>query len=115
MSYVQLSEGGFQVVYPLGLACGPGSPELSKSNLDLASTLFTLHLHLHASSSVQQYHAILEGTLPTVMLQCCKPHEPLVPIKFVVGLTTRLNVKSKPRPPLPLPPFHIDSAPSRQM
>ena len=29
------------------LACGPGSPELSKSNLDMASKLFTLHLHLH--------------------------------------------------------------------
>ena len=34
MSYLQLSEGGFQVVYPS--ACGPGSPELSKSDLDMA-------------------------------------------------------------------------------
>ena len=39
MSYVQLSEGGFQVVYPL--ACGPGSPELSKSYMDMGSKLFT--------------------------------------------------------------------------
>ena len=37
MSYVQLSEGGFQVVY----ACGPGSPELSKSYMDMASKLST--------------------------------------------------------------------------
>ena len=35
VSYLQLSEGGLQVVYPLG--CGPGSPELSKSDLDMAS------------------------------------------------------------------------------
>ena len=63
MSCVQLSEGGFQVVYPLGLyvcmydyiavstrtltppttgtACGPGHPELSKSYMDMASKLFT--------------------------------------------------------------------------
>ena len=27
------------------LACGPGSPELSKSNLDMASKLFTFTLH----------------------------------------------------------------------
>ena len=39
MSYVQLSEGGFQVVRPL--ACGPGYPELSKSYMDMASKLFT--------------------------------------------------------------------------
>ena len=38
MSCVQLSEGGFQVVYPL--ARGPGSPELSKSYMDMASKLF---------------------------------------------------------------------------
>ena len=45
MSCLQLSEGGFQVVYPLGgrpaLACGPGHPELSKSYMDMASKLFT--------------------------------------------------------------------------
>ena len=35
MRYVHLSEGGFQVVY--------GSPELSKSYMDMASKLFTLH------------------------------------------------------------------------
>ena len=39
MSYVQLSEGGFQVVY--ALACCPGSPELSKSYMHMASKLFT--------------------------------------------------------------------------
>ena len=39
MSYVQLSEGGFQVFTPL--ACDPGSPELSKSYMDMASKLFT--------------------------------------------------------------------------
>ena len=39
MSYLQLSEGGFQVVCPLGL--WSGSPELSKSDLDMASKLFT--------------------------------------------------------------------------
>ena len=39
MSYLQLSEGGFQVVYPLGL--WSRSPELSKSDLDMASKLFT--------------------------------------------------------------------------
>ena len=39
MSYVQFSEGRVQVVYPL--ACGPGSPELSKSYMDMASKLFT--------------------------------------------------------------------------
>ena len=38
MSCVQLSEGGFQVVYPL--ACGPGHPELSKSYMDMASESF---------------------------------------------------------------------------
>ena len=40
MSCVQLSEGGFQLVYPL--ACGPGDPESSKSKLDMAHTFFTL-------------------------------------------------------------------------
>ena len=30
MTYLQSSEGGVQVVYPL--ACGPGSPELSYSD-----------------------------------------------------------------------------------
>ena len=40
MSFVQLSEGGFQLVYPP--ACGPSSPELSKSDSDVASQLFTL-------------------------------------------------------------------------
>ena len=44
MSYVQLSEGGFQVVSPL--ACGPGSPELSKSYLDMASRLFTFYIYI---------------------------------------------------------------------
>ena len=39
MIYVQLSEGGFQVVYPL--ACGPGAPKLSKFNSHMASRLFT--------------------------------------------------------------------------
>ena len=39
MTSVQLSEGGFQVVYPL--ACGPGSPEFSKSCMDMACKLFT--------------------------------------------------------------------------
>ena len=39
MSYVQLSEGRFQVVYPLGL--WSGFPELSKSDSDMASKLFT--------------------------------------------------------------------------
>ena len=39
MSCVQLSEGVSRWFTPL--ACGPGSPELSKSNLDMASKLFT--------------------------------------------------------------------------
>ena len=39
MSCVQLSGGGFQVVYPL--ACGPGHPEWAKSYMDMASKLFT--------------------------------------------------------------------------
>ena len=30
------------------MACGPGSPELSKSYMDMASKLFTLHLHLQS-------------------------------------------------------------------
>ena len=38
MSCMQLSEGGFQVVYPL--TCGPGHPELSKSYTDMASESF---------------------------------------------------------------------------
>ena len=48
MSYVQLSEGGSRWLTPS--ACGPGSLELSKSDSDMASKLFTftLHLHLHA-------------------------------------------------------------------
>ena len=44
MSYVLLSEGGFQVVYTIvitPLACGPASPEVSKSCMDMASKLFT--------------------------------------------------------------------------
>ena len=40
MSYVECSEGGFQVVHPLGLWSDP--PELSKSDSDLANKLFTL-------------------------------------------------------------------------
>ena len=39
MSCVQLSEGGFQVVYALGL--WSGAPELSNSHMDMASKLFT--------------------------------------------------------------------------
>ena len=39
MSCVQLSEGGFQVVYPLGLLSR--SSGLSKSYMDMASKLFT--------------------------------------------------------------------------
>ena len=38
--YVQLFEGGFQVVYPLGLWSRSPS-ELSKSYTDMASKLFT--------------------------------------------------------------------------
>ena len=40
MSFVQLSEGGFQVVYPPGL--WSQFSELSKSDSDIASQLFTL-------------------------------------------------------------------------
>ena len=40
MSYVQLSEGGFQVVLPLGL--WSRSPELSKSYMDMASKLLVV-------------------------------------------------------------------------
>ena len=43
MRYVQLSEGVSRWFTPL--ACGPGSPELSKSYMDMASKLFT-YLHL---------------------------------------------------------------------
>ena len=39
MSYVQLSEGVSRWFTPL--ACGPGSPELSKSYMDMARQLFT--------------------------------------------------------------------------
>ena len=39
MGYVQLSEGVSRWFTPL--ACGPGSPELSKSYMDMASKLFT--------------------------------------------------------------------------
>ena len=43
MSCVQLSGGGFQVVYTVGswftlFACCPGHPDLSKSYMDMAST-----------------------------------------------------------------------------
>ena len=40
MSYVQLSEGSFQVVYPLGLL-SRFSPELSESYMAMAGKLFT--------------------------------------------------------------------------
>ena len=33
------------------MACGPGSPELSKSYMDMASKLFTFTLHLHSLSA----------------------------------------------------------------
>ena len=39
MSYMQLSEGVSRWFTPS--ACGPGSPELSKSDSDMASKLFT--------------------------------------------------------------------------
>ena len=39
------------------LACGPGSPELSKSYMDIASKLFTLHLPLLATVSGSIPHA----------------------------------------------------------
>ena len=39
VGYVQLSEGVSRWFTPL--ACGPGSPELSKSYMDMASKLFT--------------------------------------------------------------------------
>ena len=41
MSYVQLSEGGFQVVYPLGLWSRSSGVVKFKSYMDMASTLFT--------------------------------------------------------------------------
>ena len=46
MSYVQLSEGGFQVdcMYVCMYDCGPSSPELSKSYMDMASKLCTFTL-----------------------------------------------------------------------
>ena len=50
MSYAQLSEGGFQV-HPwfTPSACGPGSPELSKSDSDMACKLFSFKFsYIHA-------------------------------------------------------------------
>ena len=41
MSCVQLSEGGFQVVYPLGLWSRSSGVVKFKSYMDMASTLFT--------------------------------------------------------------------------
>ena len=50
MSCVQLSEGGFQVVYPLGL--WSRYPELSKSYMDMASKLFTFTFTFYTRSAV---------------------------------------------------------------
>ena len=56
MSYVQLSEGGFQVVWLL--ACGPGCSELSKSDSVMASQVLAFSLtspspppHIHTTCS----------------------------------------------------------------
>ena len=44
MSYVQLSEGGSRWFTPL--ACGPTSPELSKSASDMASKLLMFYIYI---------------------------------------------------------------------
>ena len=46
MSYALLSQGGFRVVYPLGL----WSPKLSKSDSDKACKYLLVHLHLRSDS-----------------------------------------------------------------
>ena len=62
MSCVQLSEGVFQVVYPLALACGPSHPELSKSYVDMASKSFTFTFactHAYSQLHVQLHHDVV--------------------------------------------------------
>ena len=54
MSCVQLSEGGFQVVYPLGL--WSGHPELSKSYMDMASKFFSVTFTFTLRSTLCNKH-----------------------------------------------------------
>ena len=75
MSYVQLSEGRFQVVYPL--ACGPGSPDLSKSCMDMARKNIYIYIY-----KPQQHHdqrplscsittKRVSAVAPSVVIQHC--------------------------------------------
>ena len=52
MSYLQLSEGAGVSRWFTPLACGPGSPELSKSYMDMASKLFTFTFTFTQSKAV---------------------------------------------------------------
>ena len=70
MSYVQLSEGGFQVF--ISLACGLGFPEVSKSYSDVASKLFTFTFTLGIACHTVSQHW-LRKHLPTAGI--CIPSE----------------------------------------
>ena len=58
------------------IACGPGSPELSKSYMDMASKLFT-YLHIYTSRpSVHTVKSPLHVCLPhTEALRCSRQHD----------------------------------------
>ena len=80
MIYVQFSEGGFQVVYPLGSCTvfhGPGFPELSKSYMDMASKLFIFTLTsstagiVAATSSMHRCGAVARACLLSTT-GCCR-------------------------------------------
>ena len=51
MSCVQLSEGGFQVVYPLGLLSRCPDSELSKFYMDMANKVHNLHTYIHKTTT----------------------------------------------------------------
>ena len=77
MSYVQLSEGGFQVGQPLGL-WSRLSPSWSKSDSDMASKMFTFTFTftnhetcMRALPHIVQYAPREPAALPLPVDTCC--------------------------------------------
>ena len=71
MSCVQLSEGFSRWFTPL--ACGPGHPELSKSYMDMASSLFIFTL------TFTRLTFWISATVPVHAILCRGQDLPLVP------------------------------------
>ena len=78
------------------MACGPGSPELSKSNLDMASKLFTFTFTLYMwSQPYHRPHAHTALSSVRVLVQDVSPLKGIALTTFVCLFTmTILHVDS---------------------